>query len=85
MVQYIADWVVDDADAVNVDERERADRVVVRLEVAQEDMGRVIGKEGRIVIRPSGTEPVIRVMVQHTAAATAKSLVQQLADEISAL
>lgn len=48
LVQYIADWVVDDADAVNVDERERADRVVVRLEVAQEDMGRVIGKEGRI-------------------------------------
>ncbi len=48
MVQYIADWVVDDADAVQVDERERADRVVVRLEVAQEDMGRVIGKEGRI-------------------------------------
>lgn len=48
LVQYIADWVVDDADAVQVDERERADRVVVRLEVAQEDMGRVIGKEGRI-------------------------------------
>ena len=48
LVQYIADWVVDDPDAVHVDEREHGDRVVVRLEVAQEDMGRVIGKEGRI-------------------------------------
>jgi phosphoglucosamine mutase len=41
--------------------------------------------QGRVVIRPSGTEPVIRVMVQHVSDRTAETLVQELADDISAL
>ena len=40
---------------------------------------------GRIVIRPSGTEPIIRVMVQHESSREAESLVQALSDEISSL
>jgi phosphoglucosamine mutase len=40
---------------------------------------------GRVVIRPSGTEPIIRVMVQHESDRTAKTLVQELVDDISAL
>ncbi len=41
--------------------------------------------QGRVVIRPSGTEPVIRVMVQHVSDRTAETLVQELADDIGAL
>ena len=41
--------------------------------------------KGRIVIRPSGTEPIIRVMVQHESSREAESLVQALSDEISTL
>ncbi|MXY79636.1 MAG: KH domain-containing protein [Chloroflexi bacterium] len=48
LVEYIAKWVVDDPEAVAVSQRGRGGRVTVRLEVDQEDMGRVIGKEGRI-------------------------------------
>ena len=40
---------------------------------------------GRIVIRPSGTEPIIRVMVQHESSREAESLVRALSDEISTL
>ena len=48
LIEYIAKWVADDPEAVSVTQRGQAGRVTVRLEVDQEDMGRVIGKEGRI-------------------------------------
>jgi len=47
-VEYVAKWVVDDPEAVRVSQRGREGRVTVRLEVDPDDMGRVIGKEGRI-------------------------------------
>ena len=40
--------VVDDPAAVHVDEHRQGDRVVLRLHVGERDMGRVIGKQGRI-------------------------------------
>ena len=48
LVEYIAKWVADDPEAVSVSQRGQGERVTIRLEVDQEDMGRVIGKEGRI-------------------------------------
>lgn len=48
LVEYVAKWVVDDPEAVKVTQRGRGDRVTVRLEVDQEDLGRVIGRDGRI-------------------------------------
>ncbi len=41
--------------------------------------------KGRVVIRPSGTEPIVRVMVQHESQSDADTLVQQLTDEVKAL
>jgi phosphoglucosamine mutase len=40
---------------------------------------------GRIVIRPSGTEPVVRIMVQHSQLRKAEALVKELAEKVSAL
>ena len=48
LIQYVADWIVDDPDAVQVTTQNRDNRTIIVLEVAQEDMGRVIGKNGRI-------------------------------------
>ncbi len=40
---------------------------------------------GRVVIRPSGTEPIVRVMVQHDELRAAETLVQELAAKVGAL
>ncbi|HEY8836838.1 MAG TPA: KH domain-containing protein [Dehalococcoidia bacterium] len=48
LVEYMARQLVDEPEAVSVDEIHHADRVVLRLHVAEGDMGRVIGKQGRI-------------------------------------
>lgn len=48
LIEYIARSLVDDPAAVTVEEFRQADRVVLRLRVAPNDMGRVIGRQGRI-------------------------------------
>ncbi len=48
LIEYVARSLVDDPSAVVVDEFRQADRVVLRLRVAPADMGRVIGRQGRI-------------------------------------
>jgi hypothetical protein len=48
LIEFIARSLVDDPEAVRVEEERRGDTVVFHLYVADDDMGRVIGKEGRI-------------------------------------
>ncbi len=48
LVEYMAKGLVDHPDRVQVTERETPRTIVVRLKVAPEDMGRVIGKDGRV-------------------------------------
>jgi predicted RNA-binding protein YlqC (UPF0109 family) len=48
LIEYIAKSLVDNPEAVTVTEEEERGRVVVRLEVADDDYGKVIGKGGRI-------------------------------------
>lgn len=49
LIEFIAERLVDKPDEVNVSSREEDDSVVVELRVAQEDLGKVIGKQGRTV------------------------------------
>ena len=48
LVEFMARSLVDDPTAVRVDEEWHGDRVIFRLEVAESDKGKVIGKQGRI-------------------------------------
>jgi uncharacterized protein len=48
LIEYIAKSLVDDPSQVKVSEDWRGSSVMVELSVAPEDMGRVIGRSGRV-------------------------------------
>ena len=48
LLEDLARRLVDDPDAVRVEREERDDAVVLRLHVAKDDVGKVIGRQGRI-------------------------------------
>ena len=48
LLLYVAKQLVDHPEAVTVTEREDAGATVLELRVAPEDMGKVIGRHGRI-------------------------------------
>lgn len=70
IVEIIAKSLVDDASAVVVNEREEDNVVIYELHVATEDMGKVIGKQGRIakalrtVVKASATRENKKVNVE---------------------
>lgn len=71
LLKNIAKGLVDDPDAVSVtvDEPDERGNVVYHLHVAEGDMGRVIGKQGRIakairtVVKARATKDGVRVQV----------------------
>ena len=50
-----------------------------RLKAAQQEVQRELGSEGRVLIRASGTEPLVRVMVEARDAALAAACAERLA------
>ena len=48
LLLYVPTQLVDHPEAVTVTEREDGDNMVLELRVAPEDMGKVIGRQGRI-------------------------------------
>ena len=48
LIEYIVRSIVDDPSQVRVSEVEGANTIIYELRVAPEDMGRVIGKGGRV-------------------------------------
>jgi predicted RNA-binding protein YlqC (UPF0109 family) len=60
LLEWIARRRVDEPDAVRVTTEEREDAIVFHLHVAPDDVGKVIGKQGRIaralrsIVRASG-------------------------------
>ena len=69
LVEVIAKALVDNPDEVVVTEEREKNSVLVTLHVAQSDMGKVIGKQGRIakairnVVKAASTKENLRVDV----------------------
>jgi predicted RNA-binding protein YlqC (UPF0109 family) len=70
LVEYIAKAIVSAPDDVKVTEETDENRVVVKLEVAADDKGRVIGRQGRVaeairtLLRVAATKEGIRVRLE---------------------
>ena len=70
LVKVIAMALVDHPDQVVVTEEETEKAIVVELKVAPEDMGKVIGKQGRIakssrtVVKAASTKDDKKVVVE---------------------
>jgi uncharacterized protein len=58
-LEYVAKSLVDKPDAVAVTVEEEGDETILSLSVDQEDMGRVIGRDGRIA---NAIRSLLRVM-----------------------
>ena len=48
LIEFIAQSLTSNPDAVRVTETDEGDQIVIRLEVAPEDKGKVIGRQGRV-------------------------------------
>ena len=69
LVEMIASALVDNPDEVVVTETEKEDAIIVELKVGPADMGKVIGRQGRIakairtVVRASASKSDKKILV----------------------
>ena len=69
LLESMAKSLVDNPDQVSVTETEKEDMIVLNLKVAESDMGKVIGKSGRIakalrqVINAAAAREKLKVVV----------------------
>lgn len=73
LVEYIAKSLVDDPAAVNVNVIEEDKQTILELRVASEDIGKVIGKQGRIA-------KAIRTILSASTAGAEKRIVLEILD-----
>jgi uncharacterized protein len=70
LVEYLARALVEDPDAVRVEEIEEDDATLIEVHVAPDDLGRVIGRSGRVanairtVAKAAATHEDKRVLVE---------------------
>jgi predicted RNA-binding protein YlqC (UPF0109 family) len=70
LVLDIAKALVDNPDAVVVEETKQNDEIILKLTVSQDDMGKVIGKQGRIakairtVVRSAANREKVKVSLE---------------------
>ncbi len=74
LVQYLAESMVNRPEAVEITETQEDDASVIELKVAQEDLGRIIGKQGR-------TARSIRTILNAASARTHRKVVLEIVDE----
>lgn len=69
LVELLAKALVDNPEEVHVSRRDEDERVILELSVAPQDMGKIIGKQGRIarvirtVVRAAATRENKKVIV----------------------
>ncbi len=73
LVVYIAKSLVDDPDGVEVNIVEGEKSTILELRVSQEDIGKVIGKHGRIA-------KAMRTIISASATKTGKRIVLEILD-----
>ena len=73
LVEYIVKYLVDDPSAVNVAVVEGEKSTILELRVATDDIGKVIGKHGRIA-------KAIRTVLQAATAKTGKHATLEILD-----
>ena len=73
LVEVIAKALVDDPESVVVNEREEKKTTVLEVKVAEADMGKAIGKQGRIA-------KAIRSVVKAAAAKEDKKVIVDIMD-----
>ena len=73
LLLYMAKNLVDDPDAVSVTESSNEDGTVLELRVAPDDMGKVIGRQGRIAKE-------IRTIVKTVAQRTGEKITVEIVD-----
>lgn len=73
LIEYIARSLVDDPTQVRVSQRSRGETTEVSLLVAKEDMGRVIGRQGRVA-------NAIRLLLQVAAAQQGERAALQISE-----
>jgi uncharacterized protein len=70
LLAWIARGLVDEPDAVRVERVEEVDAVVLRLSVAPDDVGKVIGRQGRVaralrtLVRSAGARGERRLVLE---------------------
>ena len=74
LVQYLAKSLVNDPSAVEVNVTEREDTAVFGLRVAKEDLGRVIGRQGR-------TAKSIRTLLNAAASKSSRKVILEIVEE----
>ncbi len=73
LVEYVATSLVGDPSQVTVSQYRRGSQVILKLEVAKEDMGRVIGKNGKVA-------NAIRMLLRVAAAQEGKRVILDIVE-----
>jgi hypothetical protein len=71
LVEFIAKSLVENPEQVGINEVEGDKTTIIELKVAQEDMGKIIGKQGK-------TARAIRTILNATAAKSGKKAVLEI-------
>jgi len=74
LLEYMVKELVDNPDDVEITEEEEDDRTVIfKLKVAEDDLGKVIGKKGR-------TANALRILMRAASAKRGKSSIVKIMD-----